>query len=240
MLKKLSRYSKENSVEEALKAKEGKVSRSTFTFTVFDDDFDDATSRVPVFKPELVTAHCFRWLKKKNFHLPQRRRRIIIVSGTKDQVPAHPKPLPQAPPPPIPSFKALDSEDIQEPPMDRKVWLKQRAELRSQVESFGDVKTWVKNKPRITPSEAKVLLMIRQEKQASKELKTSVSTTEYLASKFIRQHAPQLLLPKPPALSDLYTYLRSRKLKILDIFNKGDRGENQRIPREEFITSLKA
>lgn len=53
--------------------------------------------------------------------------------------------------------------------MDRKVWLSQRAKLWRQLESFGDVKTWLENKPSITPSEAKVLLMIRHEQKASKD-----------------------------------------------------------------------
>jgi hypothetical protein len=38
----------------------------------------------------------------------------------------------------------------------------------------------------------------------------------------------------------MYAYLRSRKIKILEIFSKGERGENQRISREEFLMALKA
>ncbi|KAK7826343.1 hypothetical protein U0070_021357, partial [Myodes glareolus] len=196
------------------------------SYTSIDEDIFE-TSRSPVFDPELVIAHCFRQLKEKNFRLPQSRRRIIIVPGTKDQVPAHVTVPPQAPPPPIPSFKALDIEDIQEPPVDRKVWLSQRAKLRRQLESFGDVKTWLENKPSITPSEAKVLLMIRHEQKASKDI-------------FISVRKPKLRLPKPSILADLYSYLRSRKIKILEVFSKVERGENQRISREEFIMALKA
>ncbi|ELW46957.1 hypothetical protein TREES_T100019830 [Tupaia chinensis] len=51
---------------------------------------------------------------------------------------------------------------------------------------------------------------------------------------------PQLRLPKPPVLWDMYAHLRSRKIKILEMFGKVDRGENQRISREEFILTLKA
>ena len=50
---------------------------------------------------------------------------------------------------------------------------------------------------------------------------------------------PQLRLPKPAALAALYSYLRRRKIKILEIFSKVDWGENQRISREEFIVALK-
>ncbi|CAO2606238.1 EF-hand calcium-binding domain-containing protein 12, partial [Lemmus lemmus] len=198
----------------------------------------------PVFNPDLVIAHCFRQLKKKDFHLPQCRRRIIIVPGTKEQVPAHATMPPQAPPSPIPSFKYLDIEDIQKPPVDRKVWLSQRAKLRRQLESFGDVKTWLENKPSITPSEAKVLLMIHQEQKASKDAFISTKRPKVRspckAPKPVRQPIPQLRLPKPSILADLYAYLRSQKIKILEVFSKVDRGENQRISREEFIMALKA
>lgn len=47
-------------------------------------------------------------------------------------------------------------------------------------------------------------------------------------------------MPKPPALADMYAYLRSRKVKILEIFSRAERGENQRISREEFLMALKA
>uniref|UniRef100_A0A8C2L8G6 EF-hand calcium binding domain 12 n=1 Tax=Cricetulus griseus TaxID=10029 RepID=A0A8C2L8G6_CRIGR len=198
------------------------------SYTWMDDDMDEAPSQGPVFNPELVTAHCFRQFKK-DFHLPRCRRRIIIVPGTKDQVPAHPTLPPKAPPPPIPTYKTLDFTDIQEQPVDRKVWLSQRAKLRRQLESLGDVKTWLENKPHITPSEAKVLLMIRQE-QIARRVK---------APRQVRRPLPMLLLPKPSALADLYSYLRSQKIRILDLFSKVDRGENQRISREEFIMALK-
>lgn len=53
------------------------------------------------------------------------------------------------------------------------------------------------------------------------------------------RRVPQLRLPKPSALSALCSHLWSRKIKILDIFNKTNWGKNQRISREEFIMSLK-
>ena len=50
---------------------------------------------------------------------------------------------------------------------------------------------------------------------------------------------PELQLPKPPALSALYSYLHSRKVKILEVFNKLEQSENHRISREKFIMALK-
>ncbi|XP_028609425.1 EF-hand calcium-binding domain-containing protein 12 [Grammomys surdaster] len=209
------------------------------SLTSVDDDFDETTSK-PVFKPELVTAHCFRRLKQKDFHLPKSRRRIIIVPSTKDQVLAQPTvPLP-APLPLMPSFKVLDTGDTQELPVNKKAWLNQRAMLRRQLETFGDVKRWLDNKPTITSSEIKVLSVIRQEQKAPKRTLISVRRPKGQALKHVRKSAPQLRLPKPPVLADMYAYLRSRKIKILEIFSRAERGENQRISREEFLMALKA
>uniref|UniRef100_H0X284 EF-hand domain-containing protein n=1 Tax=Otolemur garnettii TaxID=30611 RepID=H0X284_OTOGA len=50
---------------------------------------------------------------------------------------------------------------------------------------------------------------------------------------------PQLRLPRPSALFAMYSYLQSRKIKILDIFRKVDHRGNLKISREEFIETLK-
>ena len=54
-----------------------------------------------------------------------------------------------------------------------------------------------------------------------------------------RRQVPQLQLPRPPALSTLFSHLHCNKMKILELFRKVDRGEHQ-ISREEFIVVLKA
>ncbi|KAL6082980.1 hypothetical protein STEG23_028232, partial [Scotinomys teguina] len=246
-LKRGARLGKPQKGEEKMKSQVTFSSTSTdlgafrsYNSIDYDLDEDETISQGAGFNPELVTAHCFRRFKEKDFHLPQSRRRIIIVPGTKDQVPAHPTMPPQAPPPPIPTFKALDIREIQEPPMDRKVWLSKRAKLRAQLESFGDVKTWLENKPTTTPSEAKVLLLIRQEENTPEETLISIRKPKGKVPRPVRQPIPQLRLPKPSFLADLYTYLRNRKIKILEAFGKAERGENQHISREEFIMSLKA
>lgn len=74
----------------------------------------------------------------------------------------------------MPSFKVLDTIDTQELPVDKKVWLNQRAKLRRQLETFGDVKKWLDNKPSMTLSEVKVLSMIHQEQKAPKHTSVSI------------------------------------------------------------------
>lgn len=121
-----------------------------------------------------------------------------------------------------------------------KLLLSQRAKLRKQLETFGDVKTWLDNKPTITSSEFKVLCMIRQEQTAPKRTLIPVGKPKGKPLKHTRQPIPQLRLPKPPVLSDMYAFLRSRKIKILEVFSKADRSENHRISREDFLMAVKA
>jgi hypothetical protein len=124
-------------------------------------------ARAPAaFHPERVIAHCFKQFRQKDFHLPPSRRRIIVVPGKQDQVPASPTPQPPAPPKPLSSFKTLEVKDIQEWRVDRTIWLNQRMKLRRELESCGNVKRWLANKQSITPSEAKVLRWIQEEQDA--------------------------------------------------------------------------
>ncbi|XP_037658372.1 methyl-CpG-binding domain protein 4 isoform X4 [Choloepus didactylus] len=204
-------------------------------------DSNESSSKVHSFNPDLVIAHCFKRFKQEDFSLPQSRRRIIIVPHVEDQMPVNPNPQPSSPPVSIPCFKTLEAEDTQEQPEDTETWLSQRLKLRKELESFGNLERWLKNKPSFTPSEAKVLNRIHQEHKAQMEaLLTATRATKKKGSRTSRLIVPQLRLPKPPALAAMYAYLRSRKIKILEMFSKADRGENQKISREEFITALKA
>ncbi|KAF6099158.1 EF-hand calcium binding domain 12 [Phyllostomus discolor] len=203
-------------------------------------DYENA-SRGPVFKPELVTAHCFKQFKKKDFHLPRSRRRIIILPQKEDPTLINPMPQPQALPQPTCCFKALEARDIPEPPVDTRTWLSQRLKFRQELESFGNIDRWLRNKSRLTPSEAKILHMPpkEHETQAMAHLPIAGATNK----KNLRpahQMVPELQLPKPSALSTLYSYLHSHKIKILEVFKKLEQSETHRISREKFIMALKA
>nr|KAF6473995.1 EF-hand calcium binding domain 12 [Rousettus aegyptiacus] len=202
---------------------------------------DENAHRDAVFNPELVIAHCFKQFKQEDFHLPQSRRRIIILPQKEDPMPIDPTPQPEASPHPIPSFKALEAGDIQEQPEDVKTWLSRRLKFRQDLESFGNTERWLQNKYSLTPSEAKILYRIHKEREA--QLVTHLATTRPTKKKHLRllhRRMPQLRLPKPPTLAALYAYLYGRKIKILELFNRMDQGENHRISREEFIMALKA
>ncbi|KAK2091369.1 EF-hand calcium-binding domain-containing protein 12 [Saguinus oedipus] len=155
--------------------------------------FSENANNVSVFDPKLVIGHCFKQFKQKDLRLPQSRRRIIMVPRKEDQIPINPASQPQAPPKPIPSFKALEARDIQEQPEDRKTWLSRRVKLRQELESFGDVKRWLENKPSITPSEANVLHMILKEQSRSLPDASLVTTrTTRVSSPICQMKTPRV------------------------------------------------
>ncbi|XP_060017095.1 EF-hand calcium-binding domain-containing protein 12 [Lagenorhynchus albirostris] len=202
---------------------------------------DGRASKELVFNPDAVIAHCFKQFKQEDFHLPQSRRRIIFLPRKEALMPVNPTPHPQAPPEPTPSSKALEVGDIQEQPEDPRAWLTQRLRVRQDLESFGSIERWLRNKSRLTPSEAKVLHESQKEHEA--RLMGQLATprdTEKKSPRPLHRQVPPLPLPKPSALSALYSYLCSHKIKIQEIFHKVEQGKNQRISREEFITALKA
>ncbi|XP_047600155.1 EF-hand calcium-binding domain-containing protein 12 isoform X4 [Lutra lutra] len=201
---------------------------------------DETSSKDPIFNPEPVIAHCFKQFKQKAFHQPQSRRRIITLPQNEDPIPINLTTQAQTPPQPISSFKVLGAGDILGQPDDAKTWLSQRLKLRQNLESFGDTEKWLQNKPCLTPSEAKVLNMIQKEHEAHLLACLTPTRATKKSPRPSRRPVPQLRLPKPSALTTLYSYLRSRKIKMLEIFSKVDWGENQRISREEFIAALKA
>ncbi|XP_055269510.1 EF-hand calcium-binding domain-containing protein 12 isoform X2 [Moschus berezovskii] len=202
---------------------------------------DENASKEPVFSPEAVIAHCFKQFKQEDFHLPRSRRRVIILPQKAAPRPVRPAPQPQTPPEPTPSPKAPEVRAIQEQPEDPRAWLRQRLKMRKGLESFGDVERWLQNKASLTLSEAKVLCDIHKEQPVAR-LPSQLAMSRDTAKKSqrpSRRQVPQLRLPKPPALSTLYSYLHCRKIKILELFHTVDRGGHQ-ISREEFIMALKA
>ncbi|XP_077649628.1 EF-hand calcium-binding domain-containing protein 12 [Urocitellus parryii] len=209
---------------------------------IYQDKLLDLEENVSnLFDSDPIIEHCFRQFKQKDFQLPESRRRIIILPQRQEPVPRDPTLPPTPPPPPVPSYKALENGDIQGQPEDRKTWLNHRLRLREELESFGDVKRWLENKPSITPSEAKVLHMIHRELDARRDLALRTFKAAMVSCPLSSpKSVPRLRLPKPPALSDMYSFLRSHKVKVLELFHKADGDWRQRISREEFIVTLKA
>ncbi|EQB77806.1 hypothetical protein CB1_000465017 [Camelus ferus] len=201
---------------------------------------DENGSKGSIFNPERVIAHCFKRFKQKDFHLPPSRRRIIVLPQKEAPMPINAPPQPQAPPQPTPSFKTLEVREVQEQPEDLKAWLSQRLKLRQDLESFSNTERWLQSKPRLTPSEAKVLHKIHKEHKVQPMAQQATAKATKKKSFQPSRQVPQLRLPTPSALLALYSHLRSRRIRILELFNKAGRCENQRISREEFIRVLKS
>ncbi|XP_010951385.2 EF-hand calcium-binding domain-containing protein 12 [Camelus bactrianus] len=201
---------------------------------------DENGSKGSIFNPERVIAHCFKRFKQKDFHLPPSPRRIIVLPQKEAPMPINAPPQPQAPPQPTPSFKTLEVREVQEQPEDLKAWLSQRLKLRQDLESFSNTERWLQSKPRLTPSEAKVLHKIHKEHKVQPMAQQATAKATKKKSFQPSRQVPQLRLPTASALLALYSHLRSRRIRILELFNKAGRCENQRISREEFIRVLKS
>ncbi|XP_042536013.1 EF-hand calcium-binding domain-containing protein 12 [Dipodomys spectabilis] len=202
---------------------------------------EDDSHKGPTFNPERVTAHCFQQFKRKDFHLPQSRRRIIILPPKKGWTPGGPPAQPPSPPQPLSSYKTLEPENIQEQPVDRATWLSQRLKLRKQLESMGNMKRWLDGKADVTPSESKILQDIQELHNARIMRRLNrLRTAMKRPMRVVHHPVPKLRLPKPPSLSVLYSFLRNHRIKIGDIFENSDHNESQKISREEFIMTLKA
>ncbi|KAM6216147.1 EF-hand calcium-binding domain-containing protein 12 [Rhynchocyon petersi] len=132
------------------------------------------SSKAYSFNPELVTSHCFKQFEQEDFHLPQSRHRVIILPHREEQLSIHSKAQLQTPPQPISSFKVLEARDIQEQPLDTESWLSQRLMLRKDLESFGNVEKWLRNKPSCTPSEVRVLDSSRKESKAQSKIHSAI------------------------------------------------------------------
>ncbi|XP_023561715.1 EF-hand calcium-binding domain-containing protein 12 isoform X2 [Octodon degus] len=200
---------------------------------------DGSTDVVPAFDPEPVIAHCFKQFKQ-DFQLPKSRRRVIIVPAQQGQVPVNPTSQPLLSPPPVPSLRGLDAEgqsgNIPRPLEDRVAWLHQRTRLRKELDAMGDVTQWLKSKPSLSLLETKVLRMLHEKRKA--QVMGQMTATTATKKKAPQRVVPQLRLPKPLALSALYTYLRRRKIQVLELFSK-DQVMQQKVSREEFLSALR-
>ncbi|XP_006901110.1 PREDICTED: EF-hand calcium-binding domain-containing protein 12 [Elephantulus edwardii] len=199
-------------------------------------DNNHHSSKPQSFNPELVISHCFKQFKQENFHLPPSRRRIVVLPSREGQLSVNPKAEPLAPAQLVPSFKALEARDIQEQPLDIKTWLSQRVVFRKDLESFGNVEKWLRNKPDCTPSEVKVL---QSSYKKSEETQPAIpQDAKKKASWTWRKSVSLHHLSRPPALAALYAYLHNHNIRILEFFNKVKHRNYRKLTREEFIRAL--
>ncbi|KAM5279666.1 EF-hand calcium-binding domain-containing protein 12 [Ctenodactylus gundi] len=203
---------------------------------------DSSAAKVPPFDPGLAIAHCFKQFQK-DFHLPRSRRRVILAPLYQAQKPTCPATRPQVALQPSPSLPGTRREERPWQLQARRAWLRQRAQLRAELEALGDIRRWLENKPSITPSEAKVLHAVCREQEArGLEPVTATRVTKKCAPQVALRVVPQLRLPQPTALQALFSYLRGHKIQVLELFSQARAGpgfEHPPISREEFLTVLK-
>lgn len=96
-----------------------------------------------------------------------------------------------------------------------------------QLESFGDVRTWLENKPSITPSEAKVLLMTRHEQKASKDIFISIRKPK------VRRPNGQKMLRLWESVVILLSFIRQDKV-VCPFSSK----EQKQVPKGRYMSYL--
>ncbi|XP_054992899.1 EF-hand calcium-binding domain-containing protein 12 [Sorex araneus] len=200
-------------------------------------DSSDASVE-PAFRPELVLAHCFQQLKRKDSHLPRSRRRIFILPQKEDALGAPARPPPPPPPERISCYEEV-SKATQEQPEDVSTWVRRRMRLRQDLETFGDLGKWLQNKNDITALEAKVLHGMYREQETGLKRRQTVTVQRKRSSRPIPRVVPQLLLPVPPVLPGLLSFLHFHKLRLPDIFHGKDLRSSWKVSREEFLQALR-
>ncbi|XP_055985260.1 EF-hand calcium-binding domain-containing protein 12 [Sorex fumeus] len=192
----------------------------------------------PAFHRELVLAHCFQQFKRKDSQLPQSRRRIFVLPQKEDALGVPARPPPPAPPETISCYEEI-LKATQEQPEDVSTWVRRRMQLRQDLETFGDLDKWLQNKNDITALEAKVLHGMYLEQETWLKGRQAVTVQKKRPPRPGPRAMPQLLLPMPPVLPNLFSFLHFHKLRLPDIFRGKELRSSWKISREEFILALR-
>ncbi|XP_036595611.1 EF-hand calcium-binding domain-containing protein 12 [Trichosurus vulpecula] len=190
----------------------------------------------------------FKESKKPGFKMPQCRHRIIIAPPMPEHVVNEPKMTVEAAPSPEvdslnQSYKTVNirQEDKQvEGEDEAHVWLAQRLKVKKDLDTFVNIEKWIYCKPRTTKSENRVLRRIYKDREndlaASRAAELAAAEMTKPAQR-VHRNIPSLVVPKPVCLSVLYEYLLNHKIKVPEMFCKGE-WEHQ-ITREEFVEGMR-
>ncbi|XP_072454529.1 EF-hand calcium-binding domain-containing protein 12 isoform X2 [Notamacropus eugenii] len=191
----------------------------------------------------------FKVSKKPGFKMPPCRHRIIIAPPMTEHVASEPMITVGTAPPfevdsPIQSSKTanIQQEEKQTESADEAhIWLAQRLKIKRDLDTFVNLQKWVYCKPRTTRSENQVLRKIlrdQENERAAQRAAEIASAAKIKPARRVRRNVPSLDVPEPPCLSVLYEYLFSHKIKVIEMFWKGD-WEHQ-TTREEFVEGMKS
>jgi len=124
-----------------------------------------------------------------------------------------------------------------------KSWIDERKLLRKQMKNLGLTTTWLENKTPRTECEENVYNRMANTKRDEKE-----KCKDFMPRNFSRKprlsaaHVdmlPFLNSPLPVALAIIADYLSDNRLRLIDLFKKGDKNKDWNMTRDELKKSLR-
>ncbi|XP_031412790.1 EF-hand calcium-binding domain-containing protein 12 [Meleagris gallopavo] len=137
-----------------------------------------------------------------------------------------------------PTFPVVTSHP-EDDPYNLSAWIQERKQFISQLESFGDIEKWLRNKSSRSYVEGRVWERIKS-RRAERRAESKPAVTDNLADTppASSQPQPPLCIPYPEALIALHNLLRKRKTTLVNIFKKAGM-EGRDIKKADFIKIIK-
>ncbi|XP_054662647.1 EF-hand calcium-binding domain-containing protein 12-like [Grus americana] len=122
-------------------------------------------------------------------------------------------------------------------------WNQGRRQLRTELESFGDIEKWLRQKP--SPNDQEKRYRERPKaRRADRRAVVQSAVTDSLDQSPPKSSQPQkgsiplVCTPYPQALVTPHNLLQKKKLRLVDVFKKAGM-ERRKIKREDFIKVIK-
>ncbi|XP_031467242.1 EF-hand calcium-binding domain-containing protein 12 [Phasianus colchicus] len=137
-----------------------------------------------------------------------------------------------------PTFPVVTSQP-EDDPCDLSDWIQERKQFISQLESFGNIEKWLRNKSSRSYVEERVWERIKS-RRAERRAESKPVVTDNLGDTppASSQPQPPLCIPYPEALITLHNLLRKRKTTLVNIFKKAGM-EGRNIKKADFIKIVK-
>lgn len=127
----------------------------------------------------------------------------------------------------------LGADKIEE----HKKWIKERQELRSDLNNMGLTQSYLERKPDKSPQEK--ALMQKMIEDSKPVILSPKQAPESHLSPDLGKAVPMVKLPSPKALVILEQFMQEKKIRLIDLFTAVDKDKNWTISRDEFMKAMK-
>ncbi|XP_060081393.1 EF-hand calcium-binding domain-containing protein 12-like [Ylistrum balloti] len=191
----------------------------------------------------------------KIFGGPLSRKRVIVAPPMETKMRHRlglylnqkPKPAPISinteiqPQEPLVDKPEYDPEEIQkEVEKDKefqyKKWIQERQKFRNNIENMGLSEDWLRNKPKKTALEKRVLHRMEQERKP-KEVEMAPLPETPISAEI--KSVPSVKVPSPLGIRILDLFLKRNKMRLIDLFTQTDKDKNWKLSRDEFRKSIR-